>query len=207
MRWSIVQTIWYREVRDQLRDRRTVFMVVILPILLYPALTLLMLQFFSAFTEKEVLVGLVGEENLFEVGPAAEKDGFNLERLPPLLALSEPTKPRYFHASLFDENSSEQEIAQFQRKLHIIPGKRSDLQPRLQRGELHLLLEITPEMARKIRLGQRTEIGLEVYTGHDRPPEATEDESTTTDYRKPLLTSDERTNLAYDRLYRVLQRW
>src|SRR5262245_6895962 len=38
MRWSIIRLIWFRELRDQLRDRRTVFMIVLLPIVLYPLL-------------------------------------------------------------------------------------------------------------------------------------------------------------------------
>ena len=36
MRWSIIRVIWLRELRDQLRDRRTVFMIVVLPLLIYP---------------------------------------------------------------------------------------------------------------------------------------------------------------------------
>ena len=36
MRWSIIRLIWMRELRDQLRDRRTIFMIAVLPILLYP---------------------------------------------------------------------------------------------------------------------------------------------------------------------------
>jgi sodium transport system permease protein len=36
MRWSIVRLIWARELRDQLRDRRTLFMIAVLPVLLYP---------------------------------------------------------------------------------------------------------------------------------------------------------------------------
>ena len=38
-RWPNVWTIFRREVRDQLRDRRTLFMVFALPLLLYPILT------------------------------------------------------------------------------------------------------------------------------------------------------------------------
>src|SRR5436309_3050550 len=30
MRWSIIRLIWLRELRDQLRDRRTVFMIAVL---------------------------------------------------------------------------------------------------------------------------------------------------------------------------------
>ena len=38
MRWSNVLVIFRREVRDQVRDRRTLFMIFVLPILLYPIL-------------------------------------------------------------------------------------------------------------------------------------------------------------------------
>src|SRR5204862_110353 len=36
MRWSIIRLIWLRELRDQLRDRRTVFLIAVLPVLVYP---------------------------------------------------------------------------------------------------------------------------------------------------------------------------
>ena len=38
MRWSNLFVIFRREVRDQIRDRRTLFMIFVLPILLYPIL-------------------------------------------------------------------------------------------------------------------------------------------------------------------------
>ena len=36
MNWSNVILILKREIRDQLRDRRTLFMIFVLPVLLYP---------------------------------------------------------------------------------------------------------------------------------------------------------------------------
>ncbi len=38
MRRSTILVIFRREVRDQLRDRRTLFMIFVLPLLLYPIL-------------------------------------------------------------------------------------------------------------------------------------------------------------------------
>ena len=38
MNWHNVKLIFLREVRDQLRDRRTLFMIFVLPLLLYPLL-------------------------------------------------------------------------------------------------------------------------------------------------------------------------
>src|SRR5262245_12131511 len=44
MFWSNVKLIFLRELRDQLRDRRTLFAVVVLPLLLYPLLGMLIFQ-------------------------------------------------------------------------------------------------------------------------------------------------------------------
>jgi sodium transport system permease protein len=59
MRWSIIRTIWLREMRDQLRDRRTLFMIIGLPLVLYPLLGFAVLQFAAGFTEKPSLIGVV----------------------------------------------------------------------------------------------------------------------------------------------------
>ena len=52
MRWSNLFTIFRREVLDQLRDRRTLFMIFVLPILLYPMLILGVTKLAEAFQNK-----------------------------------------------------------------------------------------------------------------------------------------------------------
>ncbi|MDX2036119.1 MAG: ABC transporter permease subunit/CPBP intramembrane protease [Isosphaeraceae bacterium] len=64
MRLSNIRTIFEKEVRDQVRDKRTLFMVFVLPVLLYPILGLCMLQFTTAFEQKPRLVVMVGAEFL-----------------------------------------------------------------------------------------------------------------------------------------------
>lgn len=59
MRWSIIRTIWLREMRDQLRDRRTLFMIIGLPLILYPVLGAVVLQFALNFAEKPSVIGIV----------------------------------------------------------------------------------------------------------------------------------------------------
>src|SRR5689334_266902 len=59
MRWSIIRLIWLRELRDQLRDRRTLFMIAVLPLLLYPVLGYGVLQFAVGFHEKPSVIGVV----------------------------------------------------------------------------------------------------------------------------------------------------
>ena len=64
MRWSIVRVIWLRELKDQLRDRRTLFMIAVLPILLYPLLGLGMAEVAGDYGQEPQIVGLYGIENL-----------------------------------------------------------------------------------------------------------------------------------------------
>jgi sodium transport system permease protein len=71
--------IFRREVRDQLRDRRTLFMIFVLPILLYPLLGIGMLQFSLSFEQKPRTVYVVGPEYLPEKPRLlnAEGNGFD----------------------------------------------------------------------------------------------------------------------------------
>ncbi len=61
MNWTNVKLIWLREVRDQLRDRRTLFMIAVLPVLLYPLLGMVWLQvtqFLQEHPTKALIIGL-----------------------------------------------------------------------------------------------------------------------------------------------------
>ncbi len=59
MRWSIIRLIWLRELRDQVRDRRTLFMIVVLPLLIYPILGYAIFQFALGFSERPSVIGIV----------------------------------------------------------------------------------------------------------------------------------------------------
>src|SRR5215470_5401883 len=59
MRWSIIRLIWVRELRDQLRDRRTLFMIAGLPLLLYPLLGFAVAQFAAGLVSKPSTIGVV----------------------------------------------------------------------------------------------------------------------------------------------------
>ncbi|MDB5349163.1 MAG: ABC-type Na+ efflux pump, permease component [Planctomycetota bacterium] len=85
MRWSNVRTIFSREVRDQLRDRRTLFMILVLPILLYPILGIGMASLATAFEQKPRTVILVGAEFLPDDPPLLNeaKNGFRVELFDP----------------------------------------------------------------------------------------------------------------------------
>lgn len=64
MNWRNVRLIFGREVLDQLRDRRTLFMVAVLPLLLYPALGIGMMQLTVLFSEQPRTVVILGAADL-----------------------------------------------------------------------------------------------------------------------------------------------
>jgi sodium transport system permease protein len=70
MRWSIIRLIWFRELRDQLRDRRTIFMIAVLPVLLYPVAGFGLKQLAAGYLKQSHAVGVVGVENLVPWRPA-----------------------------------------------------------------------------------------------------------------------------------------
>lgn len=83
MTWKNVRLIFLREVRDQLRDRRTLFMVAVLPLLLYPALGIGMVQMTLTFSEQTRTVVVLGATDLPD---------------PPLL---DPARPDRFDSRYF----------------------------------------------------------------------------------------------------------
>ncbi len=64
MNWSNLLVIFRREVLDQLRDRRTLFMIFVFPILLYPLLGFGVLRVVAAMETKPRVVVVVGTEHL-----------------------------------------------------------------------------------------------------------------------------------------------
>jgi sodium transport system permease protein len=69
MRWSIIRLIWLRELRDQLRDRRTLFMIAVLPVLLYPAAGFGVMQLALGYLGKQTVIGVQGPQYLPPLTP------------------------------------------------------------------------------------------------------------------------------------------
>src|SRR4051812_22288220 len=64
MNWRNIRLIYAREIRDQLRDRRTLFMIAVLPLLLYPLLGMSVFQLSQFVRKSEPKVLVIGRENL-----------------------------------------------------------------------------------------------------------------------------------------------
>ncbi len=76
MNWSNVKLILQREVRDQLRDRRTLFMIAVLPLLLYPLLGMSFFQVAQFMRERPTRVLVVGLPPLDDLPPLVAQDQF-----------------------------------------------------------------------------------------------------------------------------------
>ena len=73
-RMSAIWMIYAREMRDQLRDRRTLFTIAVLPILLYPLVGTLLLQIAQFSRQHTTSICVVGSEHLRDVPPLLADD-------------------------------------------------------------------------------------------------------------------------------------
>jgi sodium transport system permease protein len=76
MNWYNVKLILAREIRDQLRDRRTLFMIFVLPLLLYPLLGTSFFQVSQFLREQPTRVLIVDLPELDGLPPLVEKHHF-----------------------------------------------------------------------------------------------------------------------------------
>ncbi len=67
MNWNNVKLIFGREMRDQLRDRRTLFLIAVMPLLLYPLMGMSFFQMTQFLRKKAAKVMVVGAEELHDM--------------------------------------------------------------------------------------------------------------------------------------------
>lgn len=75
-RLGAIWLIYFREMRDQLRDRRTLFTIAVLPIMLYPLVGMLLLQIAQFTRQNPTSVCIVGVENIEGAPPLFDGETF-----------------------------------------------------------------------------------------------------------------------------------
>ena len=70
MNWSNVKLVCHRELRDQWRDRRTMFTTLVLPLITYPIMGLIMVQVAQFVSEHSSKVDVYGAHYLEGHDPA-----------------------------------------------------------------------------------------------------------------------------------------
>ncbi|TWT29941.1 ABC transporter permease subunit/CPBP intramembrane protease [Blastopirellula retiformator] len=79
MSWSNIKLILFRELRDQMRDRRTLFSIVILPVLLYPLMGLLVMQVMQFRQQNPARLQIIGAAEIPDSPPLLEGENFSAE--------------------------------------------------------------------------------------------------------------------------------
>ncbi len=154
MRWSNVAVIFRREVRDQVRDRRTLFMIFVLPILLYPLLGFGVVQFAATLEQKPRIVVVVGAENL--------------PKSPPLL---NPQR-NGFDSRLFDSPADAERLVV---RLEPVDGTWGDPLRRKQaihRGEASAAMIVPRDLPEQLRREARIQVPI-AYNSVDEPSQIT----------------------------------
>lgn len=150
MNWHNVKLILQREVRDQLRDRRTMFMIFVLPLLIYPFLGMTSLQVAQFVREHATSVLILGRGELPDDQRLIDEDRFRDElfsdaRQARLLELHFPEEPTDADAASVSDDERlaalEQEArrAVREREYEVVllfpPGYGERLQEYLEQGD------------------------------------------------------------------------
>jgi len=77
--WKNIKLIFMRELRDQLRDRRTLFMITILPLFLYPMLGLGVVQMMLTFSEQQRIAIILNADDLPDSPSLLDENGIQSE--------------------------------------------------------------------------------------------------------------------------------
>ncbi|HZL87729.1 MAG TPA: ABC transporter permease subunit/CPBP intramembrane protease [Pirellulaceae bacterium] len=180
MSWTNVKLIFLRELKDQLRDRRTIFTIAVLPLLLYPLLAMIVFQVQQFRKENPSRVQIVGASDLAP--------------LPRLLA---------------DGHFAPELCSQAERRLLVLdidetPPNRlpsSEVAARarrdLQAGRFDAVVYFPPDFAREL---QRFREKQADSAAADAPPAAPEPQIF-------LSTASDKSRVARDRLWSVLNEW
>jgi len=148
MRSSVVRLIAGKETRDLLRDRRSVVLTVLMPILLYPLFGLSAWVFADSVMGQPTVIGIVGLENL------AIPDG----QQPPLPALLESTNSK-FAAGMGDGEKEAKSV------LKSLEGEAAEL---LKSKAADAVLVVPPGFGAALERGEKPQLQTLSREGDDR---------------------------------------
>ena len=202
MNWSNVKLILSREIRDQLRDRRTLFMIAVLPMLLYPLLGMSFLQFSQFLEEKPSRVLVIGA-----------RDIAGCEDMPPLF---DPEEGKRFSASLFSgENQMRLLELEFatdepQEGIDTPDDPREHARQLIQSGEFDAALFFPPSFIDQLDAFRQDIEGRMTRPVEDEESDAELGFTAAPEIPSPEIiysTATEESQICYGRLSGVLHRW
>ena len=145
MQWRNVRLIYLREIRDQLRDRRTLFMIAVLPLLLYPLLGMSVFQLRQFLRESEPKVLVIGSEALAESGefPPLFRDGRFAAEL-----FDDPTAAQRLHLEFADGASARAAAPLSENAAYTTL---SEAEKRLKAGDVQLVLHFPADFGERLQ--------------------------------------------------------
>ncbi|MCA9239982.1 MAG: CPBP family intramembrane metalloprotease [Planctomycetales bacterium] len=181
MNWRNIKLVFLRELRDQLRDRRTLFMVAVLPLLMYPLMGTTYMQLSQFKTTHKASVVLVGAEQL--------------EGLPgiPKLVHGDAFAREWFDAPAASDLL---EVKTAQR------GQDEELNRKLQAGEVDAVVMFADDFAERLR-----EVQQQIEQLGDRK---VKEIGRIASIPRPVIRynmAEDTSRLAYDRVRSVLRNW
>src|SRR6185312_14684571 len=156
MRWPIVRLIAFREARDQLRDRRTMFLILGLPLLMYPLFIGVGTVFVAMLKDKKLVVGVVRAEQLPKPGVSiaplaggAAEAALQMKQFPPLV-VDDRFVDKYLPED--PENAAGGKLI-----YKSVPAEDESL---LAHRQVDALLIVDPDFAARLERGERPAIRI-----------------------------------------------
>lgn len=177
MNWRNVKLIFAREVRDQLRDRRTLFMIAVLPLFLYPLLGMTMFQIAQFVREHTTQVLIVNPPDT--------------RGLPPLV------EGKHFSARLYHDPSRQELVELHLQTKHSAAPKRSQFEQLIREGKYEAVVYFPSDFDQRLARFRRA-LGRTATPDHrlDIPsPEIYHD------------SAKEKSQVTFSRVSVLLERW
>ena len=175
-----VKLIFFREIRDQLRDRRTLFMIAVLPILLYPLLGMGFIQIKQFIQEQATDVLVVGARDLPDDPPLIVNRRFSSE----LFRNPKDARLLELHFARSEPDGDEQAL-----------DPRAAARREVQSGKYDAAIYFPEDFAKALEaVRQAVEEGAERNVTVPRPEII-------------HTTASEKSQITFVRLSRVLDRW
>ena len=197
MNWSNVKWILGREIRDQLRDRRTLFVIAVLPLLLYPLLGMSFFQVSQFLRERPTSVLIVGSERLKGLPPLVEGG-----QLAAWLFGDQPEKARLLEVQLapaLEPGSPQQADAAWAEAIRLV-----------QEGKVDTALYFPPDFASRLEAFRQAIRDLARRAAQDSAKAKTGAQEAPLAIPSPRVhysKASERSMIAYVRLQEVMSRW
>ena len=180
MNWQNVKLVWQREIRDQLRDRRTLFVICILPLMIYPMLGMTFSRMTQFISQHDATVTVIGYEQLAD-----------LTEFPQFIVDGQ------FNPELFGDNKAAQrmKLVELKEGGNVLQEARTQL----ENGSTDLIVHFPPGFAE--RLKQLREATLRAdrtapTTSLARPPNPT-----------LYINTEDASQLANTRVNGMLAKW